>query len=344
MYTSSIGFVTDIPSSVCDGSLAISQIYGNGGNTGATYKNDFVEIHNRGKTAVNLTGWSVQYASAAGSTWLVTTLTGTIPAGGYYLVQGGAGAIGIALPTPDATGTTNMSASTGKVALVQGTTALAGVCPVGSPIVDFVGYGTNANCFEGPMPASSASTATQSMQRAGAGCTDTNANQSDFANAAVMPRNTLSVANICACLIQGTVNETNLAAEIDLCNVQLPTSITVKTQTTTPTIYGRILETGFTEAAGANASVFAEMGFGPSNINPTTQSGWQFFPATYNIQVGNADEYQGSFTAPAAGTYRYTYRASLDGAQWTYCDLNGAGSNMGALFEVTQLPVLTVTP
>lgn len=343
-YTSSTGFVTDTPASSCDASMVISQIYGAGGNSGATYKNDFVELHNRGKTAVDLAGWSVQYASAAGSSWNVTALSGMVPAGGYYLVQGAGGMNGGDLPLPDATGTANMSASAGKVALVHATTALTGPCPTGAPIVDFVGYGSTANCFEGPAAASAASNSGQSMQRGGAGCVEMDANKTDFANAMVVPRNTVSPALICACPIQGSVNETDLSAEIDLCNVQLPTSITVPTQTATPLIYGRIFEAGVTEAAGANASVLAQVGFGSADINPTTQSGWQFFPAAHGMQVGNADEYQGSFMAPAPGTYRYGYRVSLDGVQWTYCDLDGAGSNVGAVFEITQLPILTVTP
>ena len=30
-------------------------------------KNDFIELYNRGAAPVDLTGWSVQYASAAGT-------------------------------------------------------------------------------------------------------------------------------------------------------------------------------------------------------------------------------------------------------------------------------------
>ena len=53
--------------------IVISQVYGGGGNAGATYKNDFVELFNRGAAPVNVTGWSVQYAASAGTTWQVTT-------------------------------------------------------------------------------------------------------------------------------------------------------------------------------------------------------------------------------------------------------------------------------
>ena len=59
----------------------ISQIYGGGGNTGATFQNDFIELHNRSSNTVNLAGWSIQYASAAGTTWQSTALTGLLGPG-----------------------------------------------------------------------------------------------------------------------------------------------------------------------------------------------------------------------------------------------------------------------
>ncbi|PKL93187.1 MAG: hypothetical protein CVV20_04940, partial [Gemmatimonadetes bacterium HGW-Gemmatimonadetes-1] len=67
--------------------VVISQVYGGGGNSGATLTNDFIELHNAGTAAVSLDGWSVQYASSAGTTWSRTNLTGSIAPGGYYLVQ-----------------------------------------------------------------------------------------------------------------------------------------------------------------------------------------------------------------------------------------------------------------
>ena len=90
--------------------VVISQVYGGGGNAGADYRNDFIELRNREAFDVSVAGWSVQYASSAGTSWAATPLTGMIPAGGYYLVQEAAGAGGtLALPTPDATGTIAMS-------------------------------------------------------------------------------------------------------------------------------------------------------------------------------------------------------------------------------------------
>lgn len=100
------------------GGVVISQVYGGGGNSGATLKHDFVELYNRTAAPVDVTGWSVQYASSTGTTWQRTSLTGTIAPGGHYLIQQAQGAGGTAaLPTPDATGTIAMSATAGKVVL-----------------------------------------------------------------------------------------------------------------------------------------------------------------------------------------------------------------------------------
>src|SRR5246127_2458332 len=131
--------------------IVISQIYGGGGNAGSTFKNDFIEIFNADGATVNLNGWSVQYASAAGTTWQVTALSGSLAPGQYFLIQESQGAGGTTnLPAPNATGNIAMSATAGKVALVSSTVALSGGCPVGGAIVDFVGYGTGsggASCF-----------------------------------------------------------------------------------------------------------------------------------------------------------------------------------------------------
>src|SRR5512135_1549848 len=109
--------------------VVISQVYGGGGNTGAPYKNDFVELFNRGATAVSVSGWSVQYASATGTGNFgsnpIALLSGTLQPGQYYLVQLAGGSNGVPLPAPDATGTVNMSATGGKVVLVMSTTGLA---------------------------------------------------------------------------------------------------------------------------------------------------------------------------------------------------------------------------
>jgi len=175
--------------------VVISQIYGGGGNAGATLKNDFIEVFNRGTSAVDMTGWSVQYAAATGTSWQVTNLSGTLQPGQYYLIQEALGAGGTQnLPVPDATGNINMSATAGKVALVNSTTALSGDCPTGG-VQDLIGYGA-ANCSEVSV-APGLSNTTADL-RAAAGCSDTNNNSADFSAAPPTPRNTASPFNMCA--------------------------------------------------------------------------------------------------------------------------------------------------
>ncbi len=181
--------------------VVISQVYGGGGNPGAPWKNDFVELHNRSATAtVNLSGWSIQYASATGSSWSTAklNLTGSIAPGGYYLIQlfGAAAGNGSSLPTPNQTATTDISGTNGKVALVSSTTALSGTCPTGGTIVDFVGYGT-ANCSE--TTAAPAASTTTAVTRGAAGCTDTGSNSADFTAATPTPRNNATTTAHCSC-------------------------------------------------------------------------------------------------------------------------------------------------
>jgi uncharacterized protein len=176
----------------------ISQIFGGGGNAGAPFRNDFIEIFNAGNSPVNLSGWSVQYASATASTWSVTPLTSTILAPGqYYLVQESSGGNnGVTLPAPDAIGTIAMAAGSGKVALVRNSNALTGTCPNDSNIVDLAGYGSTANCFRGAGPAPAPSNI-NAILRGNAGCTDARNNVTDFALGPPNPRNTTFLPRIC---------------------------------------------------------------------------------------------------------------------------------------------------
>ena len=179
-----------LATTAASGRVVVSQVYGGGGNSGATLKNDFIELYNAGTDTVSLAGWSVQYAAAAGTTWQVTRLAGAIAPGRYYLVQQAAGTGGTAsLPAPDATGTIPMSATAGKVALVSATTVLTGSgCPVAASVVSFVGYGSTVSCSEGTGP-TAALTNTTAALRLDDGRKDTRDNAADFVTGAPNPRN-----------------------------------------------------------------------------------------------------------------------------------------------------------
>lgn len=174
--------------------VVISSFYARGGSSGATYINKYVELFNAGSSPVVITGWTVRYSSATG-TWPnsgsnVTTIpTFTLQPGQYYLVQGGSnGANGVALPTPDATGSINSSATAGKIGLFTGVDACATADPTTcTGFVDFIGYGATANASEtavGP-----AHNLTEMTARKNGGCTDTDNNSTDFEVVAANARN-----------------------------------------------------------------------------------------------------------------------------------------------------------
>ncbi len=89
-----------------------------------------------------------------------------------------------------------MSATSAKVALVNTASALSGSCPTGGSIVDFVGYGASATCFEGAGPTSTLSNTTAAIRSAG-GCAETDVNSADFTSGSPTPRNTASPFNVC---------------------------------------------------------------------------------------------------------------------------------------------------
>ena len=169
--------------------LAISQVYGGGGNSGAQYTFDYLELYNPTSSPISLAGLSFQYASSTGSSWNAVALPNvSVAAGHYFLIQAAAGAASPGnLPvTPDfvPTSAPNFSATTGKIALVSGTAALSGTCPAtGSNIVDFIGYGT-ANCFLGAGDAPAPSNTTADI-RSGF----SNSNSADFKVGAPNPHN-----------------------------------------------------------------------------------------------------------------------------------------------------------
>jgi predicted extracellular nuclease len=143
-----------------DAALYISQIYGGGGSANATvtYKNDYIELYNSGTAAIDLSSYSVQYASATGNfgSTNMHMLSGTIGANKYYLIQesvaalgGSPGTAGAELPvTANLQGKLNLSGTAGKVALVNSATVVPGTGSTGG-YVDLIGYGSSANFNNG---------------------------------------------------------------------------------------------------------------------------------------------------------------------------------------------------
>jgi hypothetical protein len=149
--------------------VVVAEVFGGGGNAGAPYLNDYVILYNPTGASVNLSGMSVQFASATSSAYSVTNLTGSIPAGSYYMIQEAAGSFGDGVPLPfhpDVTGSFFISPLGGKVAFVSNTIAITGLAD--PDVIDFVGYGT-ANESEGGSPASAGSDVTSIRRKDNSG-------------------------------------------------------------------------------------------------------------------------------------------------------------------------------
>ncbi|QPK82965.1 ExeM/NucH family extracellular endonuclease [Corynebacterium qintianiae] len=172
-----VSFVAPSAFAAPDGSaVVINEVYGGGGNSGSVYFNDFVELYNPTGAPIDVSGWKIEQRSAANNVGNTVMLSGSIPAGGYFLVQGDAGATNSgALPTPDQTAKFGFSATNAVAALFDAT----------GTQVDLVGWGS-ANTSEGA-PAKTTANST-SIQRTAVGV-DTDNNAADFSVAAPTPMN-----------------------------------------------------------------------------------------------------------------------------------------------------------
>jgi len=147
-----------------DAPLLLNEVYGGGGNSGAPFDRDFVELVNPGDAPLDLAGYSLQYASVAGGSWQVTPLSGSVPAGSTFVVGQAFGSNTAAPDVPvDLEGTeVPMSGTNGKVALVAGVAPLT--CSTGcadvDAVVDLVGWGPNASSWAGTGPAPATTNAT----------------------------------------------------------------------------------------------------------------------------------------------------------------------------------------
>ncbi|MEG8947866.1 lamin tail domain-containing protein [Rosettibacter firmus] len=169
--------------------VVIAEIYGNGGNSDAVYKYDYVVLYNPTSNSVDLSNWSIQYSPATSYNYTVLQLTGNIQAFSYYLIQlYSSGNTGSDLPTtPDLIGNINLSGTSGKLALVNNTDPISN--KEDENVIDFVGYGSTANEYEGSNYAVYPSSNTRSLCRKdnNGGSTygngngwDTNDNRNDF--------------------------------------------------------------------------------------------------------------------------------------------------------------------
>ena len=190
------------------GDIVFSQVYTRGGNPGSTYKDNFIELFNRSNSAVDISTWPFYITSDTGTFSTSVSFTSSrglsIPPGGYLLIEfETTGSSGGPLPFFDlfvpqfGQFSINLSPS-GKIALARPNSFLSGQCPLSnSGLMDLIGYGATANCFEGTGPTATLSETTAAIRKA-SGCTDTNNNSSDFVVSTPTPRNSFSPKHLCS--------------------------------------------------------------------------------------------------------------------------------------------------
>jgi hypothetical protein len=278
--------------------LVISQMYGGGGNTGAPYTYDFLELFNPTSSAIDITGYSIQYVSATGTAWNAVALpSATIAPGHYYLIQAAAGTTvtGVNLPvTPDFTtgnGSTgnplNFSATAGKIAIVNNATPLTTGCPLGSTVVAFIGFGSTADCFEGAGPAPAPSNTTADIRIDPT--VDNVNNAADFIIGAPNPHNSSSPAPA-----------PPVAAAIhDIQGVKSTTAVALS-----PLVGQRVTTTGIVTAVLSNG-FFIQARDVDADANPLTPEGIDVFTTAGQVPaaaaLGNYVQVTGTVsTFPAA--------------------------------------------
>lgn len=274
--------------------VVISQVYGGGGNTGAPYTNDFVELFNAGSTPQSLNGWSVQYTAATGNSWAsnVTALPNTtLQPGEYFLVQEAGATTGVALPTADVTGTINASSTKGKVILVNVAAGQSGNCPIGAAIIDSVSYGAADACEGSPAGVLSNTTA---AIRAGGGCTDTNSNVDDFGVGAPAPRNSTSPLNVCS-----TTSPTNPSgagsAMPSTLSIGATTMLSVTvTPGTNPTSSSNHVSADLSSIGGASTQPFDDVGGNVFTFTATIGAGTASGATSLPVTITDTDARSGS--------------------------------------------------
>jgi hypothetical protein len=160
----------------CRDGVMLYEIYGGGGNSGAPFSSDYVVLYNSSPNDISLTGWSLQYTTASGffAASKSTALSGVIGSKKYYLVKEADGSTpATSLPAADAIGTINMSATSGKLALLNNSSVATG--DLDPAIVDLVSYAGSSN--------------TKSVYRKNDACLDSDSFAADFAAHVPDPRN-----------------------------------------------------------------------------------------------------------------------------------------------------------
>ena len=163
-----VSVVAPTASAAPDGSnVVINEVYGGGGNKGAKFDKDFVELYNPTDQPIDVTGWKIEQRSTSDNVGNTHTLSGVVPAKSTFLITSTPGSNGDAITDAD-----DESAKFN----FSGKGAIAVLLDSDGNEVDLVGWG-GASRAEGTAAAGTANAT--SIQRAALGA-DTDNNAADF--------------------------------------------------------------------------------------------------------------------------------------------------------------------
>lgn len=114
-------------------------------------------------------------------------------------------------------------------------------------------------------------------------------------------------------------------------NFQFPASVSVAKNQTTEPLFGRTYRAGETDGVGQAPGWEAELGVGPLGTLPTGEGRcWSHVAATFNIDVGNDDEYVTTLTPETPGLYALFFRYRPPGGAWRHGDLDGSDDGISS--------------
>ena len=305
------------------GNLRISQVYTRGGEAGATYNQDYVELFNPGTGDVDINGWTLTVKTAEGG---ITNNISIVANQSFAIKPGmhvtfpfnGNGTNGQALPSTKFTSTNSFLGSTsGQIILLAPGQAIPSGCPVSGNYVDFVGYGSSQCSETSPVPVPASN---KSMTRINGGCTDTNNNLNDFSAVDPNPRTFQSPLAQCGSQSSPTPTPSPTSSPIDTASpppspTPTPSPIFSPTPIPSPSIgFG----TGFMFSnsqyevwegpTGLVITVFRSFvvntGSGTASVDYTTSNGTAVAPGDYTTTSGTLtfgpNETVKSFKIPVA--------------------------------------------
>lgn len=116
------------------------------------------------------------------------------------------------------------------------------------------------------------------------------------------------------------------APAVDYCGDLSPSTVEMTTDETTD-VFAQVYVDGFTgdQSGDLGSDYVAQAGYAMAGDVPG-DGNWTWVDATPNEDfsgTANNDEWMASFASLAAGSYRYVYRVTTDGQNWTYCGADG---------------------